>query len=62
MFIMYLNLYLLHWCICSCAGGDLRCGAVDGQVSAPVQPVLSYVRQRAPKRHRHGSFQCKRPA
>lgn len=42
-------------------GGDLRCGAIDGPISPPVQPVLPSLRQRVPKRHRHGSLRWKRP-
>lgn len=42
-------------------GGDLRCGAIDGPVGSPLQPVFSLVRQRIPKRYRHGSLRRKRP-
>ncbi|KAL0880040.1 hypothetical protein ABMA27_002533, partial [Loxostege sticticalis] len=43
-------------------GGDLRCGAIDGPISAPLQPVLPPLRQRVPKRYRHGSLRWKRSA
>ncbi|CAB3254601.1 unnamed protein product [Arctia plantaginis] len=41
-------------------GGDLRCGAIDGPVGSPLQPVLPYVRQRVPKRYHYGSLRWKR--
>lgn len=43
-------------------GGDLRCGAIDGPVGSPLQPMLPYVRQRVPKRYHHGSLRWTRPA
>ncbi|CAK1585268.1 unnamed protein product [Parnassius mnemosyne] len=43
-------------------GGDLRCGAIDGPVGTSLQPVLAYVRQRVPQRHRHGPLRWKRPS
>lgn len=42
-------------------GGDLRCGAIDGPVGSPLQPVFPSLRQRVPKRHCHGSLRWKRP-
>ncbi|CAH2234122.1 jg5823 [Pararge aegeria aegeria] len=42
-------------------GGDLRCGAVDGSIGSPLQPVLAHVRERVPKRHCYGPLRWKRP-